>query len=191
MKKIALFFLLFSVASLFSQEKEHHLYVKGNALLLPIGVINAGVEYQLSKKYTAQSDFFISPWKSFAGNHAQIYMGHVEGRYYFKEAFKGWYIAANAGAGVFDITKWNYVGTEKFQRGFSLMLGATAGYQMMWKERWNIDFFLGGGTSQGFYHGYEFVPPSFTRYEYDGRKWNKSGELLPYRGGIMVAYKIK
>ncbi len=177
-----------------AQRSDHQLYLKGNALLIPIGVVNIGAEYQVAPKYTMQADVLISPWKSFAGNHAQIYMGHVEGRYYFSEAFHKWYIGANAGAGLFDLTKWNYTGTGKFQRGFNYMLGAVVGYQFKWKERWNIDVFLGGGSSQGFYHGYEDIPPNtWIRYEApkNGKYWNRSGELLPYRGGIMLSYKIK
>jgi len=173
------------------QNSEKSVYLKVNAPFLPIGILNAGLEHQISKKYTVQADVFISPWKSFAGRHAQVYMGHLEGRYYFQEAFKHWYLGVNGGFGVFDLTKWNYSGTEKFQRGFSLMLGATVGYQFQWKERWNIDIFAGGGTSQGFYHGYENVPPdSFVRYE-GAEGWNKSGETIPYRGGIMISYKLK
>ena len=189
MKK--LFLAACVAASLAVSAQEHSLYLKGNVLTAPVGIMNVGAEYQLSPKYTIQSDLLISPWKSFAGNHAQVYMGHVEGRYYFNEAFKHWYVGVNAGAGVFDLTKWNYVGTNKFQRGFTFMLGATAGYQFQWKERWNIDVFLGAGTSQGSYHGYEHVPPdSFIRYD-KAKGWNKSGEIIPYRGGIMLSYKIK
>lgn len=187
------FLTLFLLGNLSAQEQESEksLYIKGNALFLPVGMLNLGLEYQLSHKYTLQGDVFVSPWKSFAGRHAQVYMGHLEGRYYFQEAFKHWYLGVNGGFGVFDLTKWNYSGTEKFQRGFSLMLGATVGYQFQWKERWNIDIFAGGGTSQGFYHGYESVPPdSFVRYE-GAEGWNKSGELIPYRGGIMISYKLK
>lgn len=186
------FFSLVLVLSLCcnAQQNEKALYVKGNALILPIAVLNAGFEYQLSDKYTLQADGFISPWKSFAGNHAQIYMAHLEGRYYFKEAFNKWYIGANTGFGLFDITKWNYSGTNRFQRGYNIMFGATVGYQFQWKENWNVDIFLGGGTSQGFYHGYENVPPNWIRYD-DAQGWNRSGEIIPYRGGIMIAYKIK
>jgi hypothetical protein len=175
-----------------SAQENHALYVKANALFLPIGMLNAGFEYQLSKHYTAQADFFISPWKSFAGSHAQIYMGHLEGRYYFNEAFKHWYVGANTGFGLFDITKYGgYKKLNEYQRGFNVMLGATVGYQMKWKERWNIDFYLGGGNSQGFYHGYENIAPNFIK-RYDGAtNWNKSGEWIPYRGGIMIAYKLK
>lgn len=190
MKKIFLAVAFGACVFAYSQNTDHAVYLKANALFLPIGVLNAGAEYQLGPKYTLQADFLASPWKSFAGNHAQIYMGHLEGRYYFSEVFKKWYIGANAGAGVFDVTKWNYRGTDKFQRGFTLMLGATAGYQLQLKENLNLDFFLGAGTVQSFYHGYEDVPPNFIRYD-KAKKWNKSGEFLPYRGGVMLSYKIK
>ncbi len=190
--RLFLFLFLFGCLSLSAQETDKSIYLKGNAVFLPIGMLNVGAEFQLNDRYTLQSDIFISPWKSFAGRHAQVYMGHLEGRYYFNEAFRKWFVGVNGGFGVFDITKWNYVGTEKYQRGFTFMMGATVGYQFQIKENWNIDLFLGAGTAQSYYHGYEFIPPDyFTRYEYDGRKWNRSGEFLPYRGGVMIAYKIK
>lgn len=176
---------------LHAQRKEHQLYVKANALFIPVGMLNAGFEYQLSPKFTLEADGFISPWKSFAGNHAQVYMGHLEGRYYFNEAFRHWYVGLNAGTGVFDLTKWNYAGTDRYQRGFTFMFGATVGYQFKLKERVHMDIFIGGGTSQAFYHGYESIPPNgFTRYD-AASGWNKSGEILPYRGGIMLSYKLR
>jgi hypothetical protein len=61
---------------------------------LPIGIFNLGIEKQISPKYTLQGDVFISPWKSFAGHELQFYSVSAEGRYYFKEAFKHWYIGA-------------------------------------------------------------------------------------------------
>ncbi|MEC5394389.1 DUF3575 domain-containing protein [Bergeyella sp. RCAD1439] len=187
--KLGLFLGLGFTAMIFGQEKKA-LHAKGNVLLAPLGMLNAGLEYQLAEKYTIQADAFVSPWRSFFGNHMQIYMGHLEGRYYFDKAFRGWYVGANAGFGLFDMSKWNYIGSEKFQRGFNYMLGATVGYQLQWKERWGIDFYLGGGTSQGFYHGYENIPPNWVRYEH-ASGWNKSGEWIPYRGGVMVSYKIQ
>ncbi|MGS0749174.1 DUF3575 domain-containing protein [Halpernia sp. GG3] len=190
MKKFLGLTLLFFTLSFFAQ-KQKALYVKGNALFLPIGILNAGLEYQLSTHYTAQADFLISPWKSFAGSHAQVFMGHLEGRYYFNEAFKHWYVGGNIGSAIYDIQKYNYIGTNQYQRGFNIMAGATVGYQMKWKENWNIDLYIGGGNSQGFYHGYETIAPNVV-VRYDGaNKWNKSGEWIPYRGGIMIAYKLK
>lgn len=180
-----LFFGGYSFA--FGQGKE--LYLKGNALFIPVGMVNMGVEYKVAHQYTIQADVFISPWKRFLGNHAQVYMGHIEGRYYFREVFSRWYVGGNVGIGIFNLTKWNYLDSEKYQKGFNYMLGATVGYQWRINENWNIDMFLGGGTSQGFYRGYEKKDGSIERYD-GATHWNKSGEWIPYRGGVMISYRL-
>ncbi|WP_295230526.1 DUF3575 domain-containing protein [uncultured Chryseobacterium sp.] len=185
------------------QEPSKSLYIKGNALFIPIGVLNAGVEYQLSKKYTLQGDIFISPWKSFAGHEFQYYSVSAEGRYYFDEAFRHWYVGANIATSAFVLQKWNYwkagvyenketgekyENSELYQRGHSVIFGITAGYQFNLSDRWNIDIYATAGTSQDFYKGYE----RSTGRRYDSaQKFNKSGEILPYRGGVMISYKLK
>jgi hypothetical protein len=211
-KFLAGFLSLLSIGNLYAQEQEKNqepmqengksLYVKGNALFLPIGVLNAGLEYQLSKKYTLQGDVFISPWKSFAGHEFQYYSVSLEGRYYFDEAFKHWYVGTNLSAASFVLQKWNYWGdgtytndrNEKFkksnlyQKGLSLIVGITAGYQFQLSENWNLDVYGTVGTSQDFYKGYDRT----TGKRYDmANKYNKSGEVLPYRGGVMISYKIR
>ncbi|MCY0978082.1 DUF3575 domain-containing protein [Chryseobacterium wangxinyae] len=184
---------------------EKKLYVKGNALLIPIGVINAGLEYQLSNKFTAQGDVLISPWKSFAGHEAQIYMGTLEGRYYFKEAFKGWHVGANFSVGTYILQKptyWNdntfvdaqvgvptqYINSQLYQKGFSFLLGVEGGYQFRLADNWNMDIFAGIGNSQDFYKGY--VRGTGERYD-SAQGFNRSGEWLPYRGGVMICYRLK
>lgn len=181
-----------------------NIYIKANALFLPIGMLNAGVEYQLKEKITLQADVFISPWKSFAGKKAQVYMMGIEGRYYFKEAFKHWYIAGNISGARYIIQKWNYwsddpykytdesptyITSDLYQDGYSLMIGATVGYQFQLSDRWNMDLYLGGGTIQSFYRGYH--KDLGIRYDIDPtRDFNRSGEFAPYRGGIMIGYKL-
>lgn len=195
---------LFLLGNLTAQEREKDVsvYVKGNALFLPVGVLNVGVEHQLSKKYTLQGDIFISPWKSFAGHEFQYYSTSIEGRYYFDEAFKHFYLGANLSAASFVLQKWNYwgngpyvndnneifVSSNLYQKGYSLIIGLTAGYQFQLSENWNLDIYGTLGTSQDFYKGYDRT--TGRRYDVaDG--YNKSGEILPYRGGIMISYKIK
>ncbi|WP_374463987.1 DUF3575 domain-containing protein [Chryseobacterium sp.] len=196
-----------SVSTLSAQEQEQggqdkSLYIKGNALFAPIGILNLGLEKQISPKYTLQGDVFISPWKSFAGHELQIYSLSVEGRYYFKEAFKNWYLGVNIGAAAYNLQKWSYwndksfenwngeilINSNLYQKGFSVMLGVTAGYQFQLSERWNLDVYGTVGTSQGFYKGYDRT----TGRRYDSAKeFNKSGEIIPYRGGVMISYKLK
>ncbi|MCJ7932814.1 MAG: DUF3575 domain-containing protein [Chryseobacterium sp.] len=195
-----------SVGTLSAQEQEQgqdkSLYIKGNALFAPIGILNVGAEKQLSSKYTLQGDVFISPWKSFAGHELQYYSASVEGRYYFQEAFKHWYIGANLGFAAYNVQKWNYwndtihvndngetfVNSNLHQKGYSILLGVTAGYQFQLSERWNLDIYGTVGTSQSFYKGYDRT----TGKRYDqATGLNKSGEIIPYRGGIMISYKLK
>ncbi|HCN47946.1 MAG TPA: hypothetical protein DIT10_02405 [Chryseobacterium sp.] len=195
-----------AAGSLNAQEKERSedksLYIKGNAVFIPIGILNVGVEKQLSSKYTLQGDVFISPWKSFAGHELQIYSLSVEGRYYFKEAFKHWYIGANIGVSAYNLQKWNYWGdgisenwngeilvdSNLYQKGYSVAFGITGGYQFQLSDRLNLDIYATVGTSQGYYKGYD----RSTGRRYDAaEKFNKSGEIIPYRGGIMISYKLK
>ena len=179
------------------------IYVKANALFLPIGILNAGVEYQLKQKITVQADVFISPWKSFAEKYLQVYMIGFEARYYFKEAFKHWYVGANISGARFIMQKYNYwsdglyqytpespiyKASDLYQNGYAIMIGGTVGYQFQLSDRWNMDLYFGGGTAQSFYKGYH--KKLGIRYDDDGRKWNKSGELVPYRGGVMISYKL-
>ena len=196
-----------SATTLSAQEQEQggqdkSLYIKGNALFAPIGILNLGIEKQISPKYTLQGDVFISPWKSFSGHELQFYSVSAEGRYYFNEAFKHWYVGANVSVAAYNASKWNYWNDDTFvnwngetlrnsnlyQRGFSVMLGVTAGYQFQLSERWNLDIYGTVGTSQGFYKGYDRT----TGRRYDrAEKFNKSGEIIPYRGGVMISYKLK
>ena len=205
---VACFFLL---NTLIAQEKiktesnNNKTYVKANAIFLPVGVLNAGIEHQISLKYTIQGDVLISPWKSFASHPLQYYSVSFEGRYYFKEAFKHWFIGANIAASTYKVNKWNYwnddfyydeetetitpyINSNLYQKGFSFLIGVTGGYQFNLSENWNLEIYATVGNSQDFYKGYDRV--SGDRYD-SATNWNKSGEWIPYRGGIMISYKIK
>ena len=209
MKKIyfalAISFATLAAAQIQDSAAQKKLYVKANALFLPVGILNAGVEYQLNKKMTLQGDVFISPWKSFAGKYAQVYMVGFDARYYFKEAFKHWYVGPNLSFARFMIQKYNYWGSgsmqytpdspvyrysDIYQDGFSFFFGATVGYQFQVSERWNMDLYVGGGTIQSYYKGLH--KSLGVRYDTDPtRVYNQSGEWLPYRGGVMISYKLK
>lgn len=208
MKKLFLILIVLSGLSLRAQTHDsvavNGLYVKANAVFLPIGMLNFAVEKQISDRFTVQGETFISPWKSFAGKYAQVYMLGADLRYYFSEAFSKWYVGANFSGMRFIAQKWNYWGdnyyqydenapfykaSDLYQNGFSLVFGAVVGYQYQLNERWNLDAFLGIGSNQSFYKGYHKI--TGVRYDDPNRSWNKSGEWIPYRGGVMVSYKLK
>lgn len=197
--------LLFILGNVDAQEQnnEKSVYVKGNALFIPIGIVNLALEHQISKKITVQGDVFVSPWKSFDGHELQYYSVSAEGRYYFNEAFRHFYVGANIATSAFTLQKWNYwpdepyyndygevfTSSNLYQKGYSLIIGVTLGYQFKVSDRWNIDLYGTIGTSQDFYKGYDRT--TGERYDRKDNKFNRSGEILPYRGGVMISYKLK
>lgn len=198
---------LFILGNLDAQDQENtnktSVYIKGNAVFIPLGIVNLALEHQLSKKITVQGDVLISPWKSFAGHELQYYSVSAEGRYYFNEAFRHFYLGANIAASSFVVQKWNYwsdgpyyndfgevfVTSNLYQKGYSIIFGITGGYQFKISDRWNIDVYAAIGSSQDFYKGYDRT--TGERYDRKDNKFNRSGEILPYRGGVMISYKLK
>lgn len=191
MKKIISVLLLsLGVGTGFCQQRDA-LIIKTNITTLPLLMPSVALENQIKDQYSLQISAFISPWKSFAGNHLQAYMGFLEGRYYFRKFAEGWFAGPNLGVGFFDLTKWNYWDSGKYQRGYNFFIGATGGYAWKWTNQLGFEVFLTAGNSQGFYHGYEDKNGTDTRYEKSESIRNKSGEWLPYQGGIMLNYTLK
>ena len=137
---------------------------------------------------TLQVDAAASFWKSVNNAPLQFLIVTPEIRYHFKENYNGFYVGANIGGSKFKLQKWDYIDAGLvYQEGFSYFVGATIGYQKQVSKKWMIDIFLGGGNSQGFYKGYYLN----TDIRYDpAEKYNKSGEWIPYRGGVMISYKL-
>lgn len=205
MKKLLAVILI--CLSLFSFSQKNETYLKANALFLSLGMLNVGVEHGFTEHLTGQADVFFSPWKSFGGHQALFAIGTLEGRYYFDQAFKHFYLGASIGFGVYNIQKWNYWKSDiyqdkegkitpyrydqLYQKGFSYMLGVTAGYQFQIGNRWNMDVFLGIGNQQGFYKGYVEYLPATQENRYDRvENWDKSGEIVPFKGGVMISYQL-
>lgn len=184
MKKLTIVFLV-----LFSLSLQSQTYIKINAMTALVLVPNVAIETSIGEKTTFQFDIMASFWESFNGHKPmKFYTFTPEIRYHFKEKYNGLYIGANVGFDIYELQKWNYWGTNKYEDGFGYRLGATIGYNIPINKKLNLDFFVGGGWHQGFYHGY-YNDGTPGRYE-KAENYNKSGEWLPYRGGVMLSYKI-
>lgn len=182
MKYAAYIIILFLSCTAFSQT-----YIKINAGTALVLVPQIGIETTLNEKITFQVDILGSFWKSVEGAPMQAIMVFAEPRFYLKKKFHGFYAAPHLGGSIFKIQKWNYFGTDYYQKGFSYMMGATIGFQHQLGTNWVIDIFLGGGNQQGLYKGYNWE----TGERYDkADRFNKSGEWLIYRGGLFLGYKF-
>lgn len=182
MKKLGFLFILLLSYS-FGQSQTA---IKGNVSAL-LGFPQIGAEFVLSEKTSFQIDAFASLWKSINGGPQQVYMIFPEFRYYPKKSMAGLYFGLHIGGSKYKFQKWNYINTDNYQEGYSVMYGGTIGYQVKINDRFSLDAFLGGGSQQGYYNGY--LLSTGEAYEH-ARNYNKSGEWLPYRGGIMIVYKL-
>jgi hypothetical protein len=182
MSKTILVALFFIGSATFGQT-----YIKANGLTALALVPNIGIETSLSNKVTFQVDVVASFWNSINGGPFQFFIVTPEIRYHFKENYTGFYIGAHLAGGTFKLQKWNYSNTDLYQKGYNYFVGATVGYQRILSQKVMLEFFLGGGNQEAFYKGYYLNAEG--RYE-TADKYNKSGEWLLYRGGIMISYKI-
>ncbi|WP_394759094.1 DUF3575 domain-containing protein [Flavobacterium sp.] len=178
------FYLLFI---LFSSLIHAQTYAKVNGIAALVLVPNIGIETPIAEKLTFQVDIAASFWKSANNAPLQFVIITPEIRYHFKENYKGFYIGTHLGGGTFKLQKWSYLYTNYYQKGYNYFIGGTVGYKKSISKKLLLDIFIGGGSQQAFYKGYYL--DTNTRYE-TAEKYNKSGEFLLYRGGIMICYLI-
>lgn len=179
--------ILLLLVVLFSIQSQSQTYIKVNALTTLLAIPNVGIETSIGKKSTFQFDILASPWKSISGKPKQFYTFIPEYRYHFHEKNNGFYAGVHIGLSLFNFQKWNYLNTDNYQKGVGYLTGVTIGYQTKINDKFMLDCFLGAGNSYGFYKGY--LLSTGERYD-EAKNYNKSGEIIPYRGGVMISYKL-
>ena len=180
-KKLFFFLLLISGIT------QGQTYIKANAVTTLALIPNFGIETPIAEKFTFQADVTASFWKSIKNGPFQFVLVIPEVRYHFNSNTNGFYVGGHIGGGTFKLQKWDYTNTLYYQKGINYVVGGTIGYQKEISKKLALDIFIGGGSQQAFYHGYYLD----TNERYEGaQKYNKSGEWLPYRGGIMLCYKL-
>ena len=173
--------------------------------LAAIGIINPAAEFRLGQKWSMQLEGLgVMARKNFLGTGYPLQMGSffLEGRYYFKKVYQGFFVAPNLGVGAFRLNKnilykffgWspdlNYKKNENsIQTGSNLMGGVTLGYVHTFKSnpRWSVEINWSMGRQWAEYDDH--------LYDANGTPtghvpMNGSAEYMPfYRGGIYLAYK--
>lgn len=170
--------------------------LKFNAATALFLVPNIGIETPISKDLSFQLDVLGSFWDSFDGEPLQIVQIFPEVRYYTKPDHTGFFAGGHVGFGMFTIHKFQFPGTyeypdNKYQSGQNVYLGFTIGYKKRLKKNWACEIFIGAGHSEARYIGYD--RDTRTRFDIEPeevRDFNRSGEQIPYRGGIMLIYRM-
>lgn len=179
-KPIGLFLLLCTLFFCGTEPLRAQTYVKLNGLYILAGVVNPSVEFPLSRKFSFNSEFVLSPWKSLGGKPFLFGIAMIEGRWHVKEVYKGWYFAGSVGFQVNKIQK----DDDKYSRGMGHIYGISAGHQWLLNERWMIEAFGGIGFQNTWYRGYDVHTHELIT------ELNQSAEYLPYKVGFSIGYKI-
>ena len=197
MVKYLLSFLLLFSLTLYSQTE-----LKFNLASAPFLVPNIGIEVKISERFGYQLDTSASFYNNIEGSPFHMTQIFNEIRFYpnNKKNKRNFFLGAHVGYGMYNIRlpKWiaNLSGSEykeegSYQYGRNAYYGITIGKKIPLKnEKFNLEIFIGGGSSQSNYKYYNKDEQrifAITNYK---RKFNKSGEELPYRGGLMLTYKL-
>jgi hypothetical protein len=183
MKKTIIFLFILSINA------HSQTYIKFNAFSALALVPNLGVETSIGQKTTFSFDVMASFWESFDGKKPMKFATYTpEIRYHFKEKYNGFYAGGHIGFDTYELQKWGYWDSNMYETGIGYRVGATIGYNKKLSDKFLLDIFIRGGWHQGFYKGHynDGTPGSYET----AKKYNKSGEWLPYGGGIMISYKL-
>jgi len=186
---------------------------KINLATLPLLIPNVGLEVPLSENQSFQLDVLGSFWDEqplLDDTPFHVNQAFLEYRWYQQNDTQSWFVGPHIGFGMFTLQKPEFAiiydyweekeGAEKsfdipddeYQSGRVAFYGLTVGYKKRLKKDFALESFLGDGLTQSWYKGYKGLrrvdldSPEETVY----RPFNGSGEVLAYRGGLMLTYKI-
>ena len=186
--------------------------VKFNAATALLLIPNGGIELGISEKHSIQLDVLGSFWDTMPllnDTPLHISQTFLEYRWYRGENVEKWFMGPHIGFGMFTLQKPNYSvlydyyekatggrsggGLPKgdaYQSGRVAFYGLTVGYKKRLNASWSLEAFMGLGLSQSWYKGYRGIERVDHLGEDNPRPFNGSGEVLLYRGGLMVVYQL-
>jgi hypothetical protein len=186
---------------------------KVNLVTLPLLIPNVGLEVPLGEKQSFQLDVLGSFWDEqplLDDTPFHVNQVFLEYRWYQHSDTQKWFIGPHIGFGMFTLQKPDFAiiydyweeksGAEKpfdtpddeYQSGRVAFYGLSVGYKKRLKKGFGFEVFFGAGLTQSWYKGYKGLrrvdldPPDETAYQ----PFNGSGEVVAYRGGLMLTYKI-
>ena len=194
----------FAVAPLAAQSQ---IYLKLNGLYALAGIINPQLEFIAGPHSSISIDVTYSPWRrldlgQYKDIHANFAIMQAEYRFYIRREARGFYVSANAGMQLFDLTRpflfqgGKVVSFEPgFGRGFGAMVGLGIGYTHIFKERWVVDAFFAFDRMWSWYNDYFAdgqinMNPTHQKETTHPDPFNGSAEWLPSKIGVSIGYRI-
>jgi hypothetical protein len=182
---------------------------KLNLTTAPFLIPNVGIEFAVGERQSIQLDVLGSFWDEMPlldDSPLHINQSFFEYRWYQKPNRGQWFVGPHIGFGMFTLQKpkslilFDYyeevegesgpIGDDEYQSGRVAFYGFTVGYKKHLNASWALEAFIGAGLTQSWYKGYKGLERVDHLGEPDIRPFNGSGEVLIYRGGLMLVYKI-
>lgn len=192
MKK-SLELLIFLISYLTFSQSEVKFNLASSLILVP----NIGIELPINEKISYQLDTTASFWDSVDGSPYQFVQIFNELRFYTNPSKRDFFIGPHIGYGMFtvrnpkfltDIVDTAYKEEGSYQSGRNTYYGLTVGKKFKLKNpRYGLELFLGFGSSQS---NYKYYNGNEARDFENDKAFSKSGEELPYKGGLMLTYKL-
>ena len=196
--------LISSICILFSVSICGQTEIKLNLASALILTPNIGIEVQLSEKFGFQLDTSATFFDNIEDSPFQTTQIFNELRYYPKlkkgSYQRSFFIGPHVGYGMFTLRIPKFITTVvdtelkeegSYQSGRNAYYGITIGKKIPLKsKKFNLELFLGGGTSQSNYKYYNKEGNRIYGNPDIEKDFNQSGEELIYKGGIMLTYKL-
>lgn len=169
---------------------------------------NVGIEIPIDDKKSFQLDVLGSFWDEYSKlNNTPLHINQTffEYRIYQNKPTSGFFIGPHIGYGMFTLEKPNYLiifdyyskGDNDqqplygdYKSGRVAYYGTSFGYKKRISKKLALELFLGVGLTQSKYKGYSMDKRVDLKKDEPYRSFNGSGEVLLYRGGLMINYKL-
>ena len=172
-------------------------------VLTSLGLIpNVGIEVQTGEKNSLQLDVLASFWNKLNNTKTPLHINQtfLEYRFYKKNNLSGLFVGPHIGYGMFTLKKPDFAiiydfyesseyDNNTYHSGRVAFYGITFGFKKRLNKRLSIEAFIGGGYSMA---NYKLYREDIRIDERDNwRTFNRSGEIIAYRGGLMITYNFK
>jgi len=178
------------------------LEAKANVLTSLALIPNVGIEIQTGEKNSLQLDVLASFWNKLNNSKTPLHINQtfLEYRFYKKNDLSGFFYAPHVGYGMFTLNKPDFAviydfyetlsyTNDTYHSGRVAFYGITIGFKKRLNNRLSIEAFVGGGYSMSNYKLYREDVRIDQRDNW--RTFNRSGEFVAYRGGLMISYNFK